>query len=259
MKFVPSEGAQLRCEYSASDAPALLLLNALGTRLQMWDDQVGACGKRYELVRYDTRGHGESTIGESQALTLDQLPRDAIAVLDSCGIARAHLCGISMGGMTAMHLARKWPDRVHTLALCNTSAHMPPKDAWDARIKTVIGEGMSAVAPVIIERWFTPAFRQATSESVERIRQMLLGTDPRGYAACCAAIRDMDLRDSLRSITARTLVIAGSKDLATPPSHAEFIASHIAGAKLVTLESAHLSNIEQTREFNATLLEFLAG
>jgi 3-oxoadipate enol-lactonase len=260
MKLVNSEDAQLRCEHTPRPgAPALLFINSLGTSLEMWDDQSTPFGERYELIRYDARGHGKSAFGEHLELTLEQLARDALAVLDACGIARAHVCGISLGGMTAMMLAQRWPDRVLKLALCNTSTYMPPKENWQSRIESVRAEGMAAIAEATLTRWFTPEFLQAEPQKVERVRQMLLSTNPQGYAACAAAIRDMDLRESIADITARTLVIAGTRDPATPPAHAEFIASKIAGSKLVTLDCAHLSNVERAEEFNATLLEFLAA
>lgn len=260
MKIVASDDAQLRYEHAPRPGvPALLFINSLGAALEMWDDQIEALNERFECVRYDVRGHGKSTTGTRTDLTIEQLARDALAVLDACGIARAHLCGISLGGMTAMSLAQQWPDRVLKLVLCNTSAHMPPKENWNARIETIRAQGVAAVTEGTLERWFTPEFRAAQPEKVERVRQMLLSADARGYAACAAAIRDMDLRETIGAITARTLIISGSKDPATPPNHQEFIASKIAGSKLVTLDCAHLSNVECANEFNAALMEFLAA
>jgi 3-oxoadipate enol-lactonase len=260
MKLVTTQDAQLRCEHlPRPGAPALLMLNSLGTSLEMWDDQLTALSERYELIRYDNRGHGKSTSGSSAELTMEQLGRDALAVLDACGIARAHLCGLSVGGMTAMKIATLWPDRVLKVALCNTSAHMPTRESWQQRIDTVLDKGMSPVVEAVIERWFTPEFRASEPERVDRIRAMLLSADPKGYAACAAAIRDMDQRESIKTITAKTLVIGGTKDPAATPAHAELIASSIAGAKLVMLDCAHLSNVERAEEFTATLLEFLAA
>lgn len=258
MKTIDREDVKLRFEHAPRPgAPALLFINSLGASLEMWDDQLDALGERYELIRYDARGHGKSTAGARQEYTLEQLAQDAIAVLDACGIARAHVCGISLGGMTAMTLALHAPDRVLKLALCNTSTHMPPKDAWQSRIDDVLKNGMSAVTEGTLERWFTPAFREAKPDTIDRVRTMLMSTDPRGYAACAAAIRDMDLREAISPITAKTLVISGAVDPATPPTHSEHIASKITGAKLVTFDCAHLSNIECAKEFNAALLEFL--
>jgi 3-oxoadipate enol-lactonase len=260
MQTVASGNAQLRYEHAPRPgAPALLFINSLGAALEMWDDQVAAFSDRFECVRYDVRGHGKSTAGTQIEVTLEQLARDALAVLDACGIARAHICGLSLGGMTAMKIAHLWPDRVLKLVLANTSAHMPPRENWQARIDSVRAQGLSALADGTIERWFTPEFRTAQPEKVARVRQMISSADPQGYAACAAAIRDMDLRADIGAITTRTLVIAGARDPATPLSHAELIASKIAGAKLVTLDCAHLSNVECAAEFNAALCDFLAA
>lgn len=260
MKTVNSEDAQLRCEHSLRPgAPALLLINSLGTSLEMWDDQIADLQQRFEVVRYDARGHGESTAGSRSELTIEDLARDAAAVLDSCGIARAHLCGLSLGGMTAMSLAHQWPDRVLKAVLCNTSPYMPPREAWDTRIATVRAQGMPGLTESILSRWFTDSFRANEPQRVEKVRQMLLATSASGYAACCTAIRDMDLRESIKSIRTTTLVIGGTQDPATPPAHAELIATSIAGARLKLLDAAHLSNIEQASEFTQTLLEFLGA
>lgn len=258
MKMITSQDAQLRVEHTPRPgAPALLLMNSLGTGLEMWDEQLEVLGERFELIRFDARGHGKSTVGAHKEATLDLLAGDALAVLDACGIARAHLCGISMGGMIAMHIARHWPDRVLKAAFCNTSPHLPPRENWDARIQTATTRGLSSLTEATLGRWFTAGFRQAHPEKVERVRAMLEETSPTGYAACCAAIRDMDQRASIRGITAKTLVIGGTQDTSTPPAHAELIASSIAEAKLVLLEAAHLSNIERAAEFTTTLVEFL--
>jgi 3-oxoadipate enol-lactonase len=260
MKMVASEDAQLRCEHlPRPGAPALLLLNSLGTSLEMWDPQLAALSEHYELIRFDKRGHGKSTTGSRQELTMEQLARDALAVLDACGVARAHLCGLSIGGMTAMNIAAEWPDRVLKVVLASTAAHMPPRDAWDARIAAVKARGVEPLTEGILNRWFTPEFRTAEPQKVERIRAMLLQTDPRGYAACAAAVRDMDLRESIKSITARTLVIGGSKDPSITPVHAESIAQSISEAKLVMLDCAHLANVERAADFTSTLLDFLTA
>ena len=260
MKFVTAEDSQLRCDHTPRPgAPALLLLNSLGTSLEMWDDQIAPLQQHFEVVRYDVRGHGKSSIGSRSELTLDQLARDALSVLDACGIARTHLCGLSLGGMTAMQIARHWPDRVLKLVLSNTSPHMPPPQNWNTRISLVTTTGMSAVTEAVLARWFTDGFRATQPERVETVRQMLLNTNPTGYAACCAAIRDMDLREDLKSIHATTLVIGGSKDTSTPPADAELIANSISGARLALLDAAHLSNIERAEEFTATVLEFFAA
>jgi 3-oxoadipate enol-lactonase len=260
MKLVAVEDAELSCEHTPRPgAPALLLLHALGANLHMWDRQAEELQQRFELVRYDMRGHGQSTAGSNVELSQDRLARDALAVLDSCGVARAHLCGLSLGGMIAMHIARHWPDRVLKVALCSTSPHMPTREMWNERIATVRSQGMSALTEGILQRWFTPEFRESEPGQVDEIRQMLLAAKPEGYAACCAAIRDMDLRNDLAAINATTLVVGTTRDPSLPASLAESISGAIAGSKLVLLEAAHLANIERAQEFNRTIMEFFGA
>jgi 3-oxoadipate enol-lactonase len=260
MKLVTTEDAQLRCEHSPRPgAPALLLLNPLGSTLEIWDDSFAALSERYELVRYDMRGHGESTTGSKTELTMEQLARDALAVMDSCGIARAHLCGLSIGGMTSMQIATLWPDRVLKIALCSTAPYMPTRDTWNARIEIMRTQGIGPLVDGILQRWLTTPYRMANPEKVDWIRAMLLTVKPQGYAACAAAIRDMDQRQSIKTLTAKTLVIGGTQDPGTTPADHALIAASIPGSQLVMLEAAHLLQIERQAEFLETLLQFLAA
>jgi len=259
MKLVTSKDCQLRVEHTPRPgAPALLLLNPLGVSLDIWDEQLAALSERYELIRFDARGHGKSTIGEPEA-SIEMLANDALAVLEACGIARAHLCGISLGGMIAMHLAAHTPDWVLKVVLSNTTPYMPPRENWQQRIQTARTQGLEPLIEGTLGRWFTPEFHQAQPEKVAKVRALLRETSPAGYAACCAAIRDMDQRESIQNITAKTLVIGGSKDAGTTPAMAESIARSVPEAKLVMLDAAHLGNIERVDEFNAALIEFLEG
>lgn len=260
MKIVTADDAQLHYEHlPRPGAPALLLVNSLGTSLEMWDEQLPVLSERYELIRFDKRGHGRSTLGSRRELTMEQLARDALAVLDACGVARAHFCGLSIGGMIAMQMATEWPDRVLKLILCSTSPNMSPREMWETRIQTVRSEGMAPLVEATLARWFTEEFRNSQPEKVEPVRRMLQTVDPMGYIACMTAIRDMDQRETIKTITAKTLVVSGEHDPATTPAHAALIASSIHGAGLKMLDAAHLLNIEQAREFNHTVLEFLAA
>jgi len=225
----------------------------------MWDDQFEALSERFELIRFDARGHGKSTIGSHEEATIDLLATDALNVLEACGVARAHLCGLSLGGMIAMHIAAKSPDCVLKAALCNTSPHMPPRETWDARIQTALTQGPATLIEATLGRWFTPQLHQAHPEKLDKIRSLLRETSAQGYAACCAAIRDMDQRESIKGIAAKTLIIGGTHDAGATPAHAEFMANSIPEAKVVLLDAAHLSNVERADQFNATLIEFLLG
>lgn len=239
------------------DAPVLVLSNSLGTALGMWDAQVPALSERFRLLRYDIRGHGRSPTPPGPYEIAD-LGRDVVALLDGIGIERASFCGLSVGGMTGMWLGAGAPERFERLVLCCTSALLGPKSLWDERIEMVNTGGMDALVGSIVQRWFTASFRSENPAAVEKVAGMLRGTDPEGYAGCCAAIRDMDLRGILPSITAPTLVVSGAEDPATPPEHGVFIADSIPGARFeVVAGASHLANIERPEEITTLILDHL--
>ncbi len=240
----------------AVDRPPLLLSNSLGTTFRMWDAQIAALGEVFRVIRYDSRGHGRSDAPAGD-YSIARLAADALAVLDSLHIETAAFVGLSKGGMVGQWLGAHAPERLTRLALANTAAWMGPASAWQGRIETVMRDGMGAITEAVLERWFTPRFREASPQAVAPVRDMLLATAPQGYAGCCAAIRDMDQRASLGAIAVPTLVIGGLQDPATPPATAEEIADGVAGSRLVMLDAAHLSNIEQPEAFTAALLDFL--
>jgi 3-oxoadipate enol-lactonase len=258
-QFAEVNGTRLHYRIDGpAGAPVLLLSNSLGTNLGMWDGQMAALTARYRVLRYDSRGHGQSA-APAGAYTIDQLGGDAVALLDYLGIERAAFCGLSKGGMVGMWLGVHAPGRVSKLALTNTAPYMPPAEHWNTRIKTVSEQGMASITEGVVGRWFTQGFQERAPAEVDPIRQMLLTTDPTGYCGCCHAIRDMDQRGDLGRITAPVLVIGGTQDPSTPPHYSEEIARGIAGSQLVMLEAAHLSNIEQRAAYTAALLAFLEG
>jgi 3-oxoadipate enol-lactonase len=253
------ETGDLRLRYQTEgtdDTPWLILSNSLGTRLEMWEPQMTALRERFRVLRYDARGHGESSVPPGP-YTVPELARDVIELMDHLGIERAHHCGLSMGGMIAMWLGSERPARISRLVLANTAARIGTAELWNARIDKVNREGMTPIAPAVIDRWFTPGFQERAPEKVNAVRQMLLDTPPAGYTASCAAVRDMDQRSRLATITAPTLVIAGTHDLSTPPQDSELVADRIAGARYVELDAAHLSNWEMPDLFTTHLVGFL--
>lgn len=239
-------------------APVLLLSNSLGTDLSLWEPQVSPLSQRFRLLRYDTRGHGGSAATPGP-YTLDQLGRDAVALLDHLGIAKAHVAGVSLGGMTAQWLAINAPARVQKVVPCFTSAHIGNPEMWNQRIAAIQAQGLGAVVEGVLERWFTPAFHKSRPDEIERFRKMLQGMPKEGYCAAAAAVRDMDLRAQLGRITAPTLVIAGLHDLSTPPAHGEAIAAGIKGARCEKVEAAHIGNVEAAGAVTKLLLEFLSS
>jgi 3-oxoadipate enol-lactonase len=258
MPTIDANGVQLRYEIDGpGDGPVLALSNSLGTDVSMWAPQLPAFSKQFRLVRYDSRGHGASAVTPGP-YTIEQLARDAIALLDGLGIERAHFCGLSMGGMVGMWLGVNAPQRINKLVLCNTAARIGPPELWNTRIENVRKGGMEAIATAVIERWFTSPFRERSGSAIEPVRRTLVATPPDGYIACCAAVRDMDQREAIARIGTPTLVIAGAQDAATPPQDGRFLAEEISGAKYVELEAAHLSNIEVVDGFTDAVLRFLS-
>ena len=239
-----------------SGKPTLILSNSLGTDMRLWDAQLDAFSPHFDILRYDTRGHGASDAPEG-SYSLDRLGRDVLQLLDHHNIAQAYFAGVSLGGMTGQWLGYRAPDRINRIILANTSAYMGPPSGWADRINAVLANGMDPMADPVLIRWFTPEFQASNTQEVENVRKQLLATEPAGYAGCSAAIRDMDLRPTAELIKSSTLIIAGLRDPATPPEHADWLLSHITGSTLVALDAAHLSNIEQSEKFNDAVLEFL--
>jgi 3-oxoadipate enol-lactonase len=241
------------------DAPVVVLSNSLGMALEMWEEQVPALSERFRVLRYDQRGHG-GTPASSGPYAIADLARDALALLDELGLERVAFCGCSLGGMTGLWLAINAADRIDRLALCCTTAHLPPREMWIERAATAREQGMEPLVEGALERWFTPALAERRPEVLEDARRMLLAADPEGYAGCCEAIADHDLRASLGRIEAATLIIAGADDPATPPDHARMMEAGIDGARLVVLDDArHLANIERPDDVNRELLQHLTA
>jgi 3-oxoadipate enol-lactonase len=223
----------------------------------MWDAQVPALCERFRLVRFDTRGHGASPVPPGP-YSMDDLGGDVLVLMDRLGIERFSFCGLSIGGMIGMWLASEASERVERLILCCTSARFDPPDAWESRAKAVRAGGVGAVADAVLERWFTPAFREERPEVVEWASAMLRDTPPEGYAGCCEAIKDADLRPGLGRISAPTLVIAGADDPASPVEKAEDMRDGIPESRLAVIErAAHIANVERPDEVTREILEHL--
>lgn len=242
-----------------ADAPVLLLSNSLGTDLGMWDTQMPAFTEHFRVLRYDTRGHGQSQVSAG-FYSIEQLSRDVLALLDHLDIARVHFCGLSMGGLIGQWLGINAGARLDKLVLCNTAAKIANDEVWNSRIDMVLQGGQQAMSDLrdaSIARWFTPEFAAAQAAQASRITAMLAATSAQGYAGNCAAVRDADFRQQLAAIKAPTLIVCGTADAVTTPEHGRFMQQRIAGAQLVELHAAHLSNVEAGEAFTAALLAFL--
>jgi 3-oxoadipate enol-lactonase len=240
-------------------APVLVLSNSLGTDLGMWEPQMAAFTQHFRVLRYDTRGHGQSLLTEGP-YSIEQLGRDLLALLDALDIPKANFCGLSMGGLIGQWLAINAAERIERLVLCNTAAKIGTPEVWNPRIDAVLAGGAQAMRDLrdaSISRWFTPGFAAAQAQQVEPIVGMLAQTSPAGYAANCAAVRDADFREQLGAVRAPTLIVCGSADPVTTLEHGRFMQQHIKGAELVEFHAAHLSNVEAGDAFTQALLDFL--
>lgn len=239
-----------------ADAPVVVLSNSLGADRGMWDPQVPALAERYRVVTYDTRGHGSSPVPPGP-YSIDDLTDDLVALLDRLDVRRAHLVGLSLGGMTAMRLAAREPDRVDRLVLLCTSAHIGGT-TYAERAVVARAQGTAALAPAVVDRWLTPEFAAAHADVVARLEAMVAGTADEGYAGCCEALAVLDLRENLARIAAPTLVVSGGEDPALPPEHQQRIVEGIANSSLLTVSpAAHLANVEQPLQVTGAVLGHL--
>jgi len=248
----------LRIHYridGASNAPVVMLSNSLGADLAMWDPQLPALAQRYRVLRYDTRGHGQSGAPRGP-YTTEQLARDALALLDTLAISRVRFCGLSMGGVIGQQLGLHAAKRLERLVLASTAAKIGTDQTWKARIDAVRNGGIESVADAVLARWFTPNFLTRTPDVVASVRKTMIAADRDGYIGCCEAIRDTDLREDVSRIGTPTLIISATHDVSTPPVDGRFLADRISDARYIELDAAHVSNIEAPDQFTAALLEF---
>ena len=257
---IKANGIQMNYELTGKDDGAVAIFShSLGCSLAMWDPQMDSLEPHFRILRYDTRGHGlsQASVG---AYTLELLGEDAIALLDALGIDAVHWVGLSMGGMIGQYLALNHADRLRSLILCDTSAAIPEetRPLWQERIDAARDKGMEALIEAVMERWLSPSFIGGNSVMVARIRKQFLATSVDGYVGCSEAIRKHNYMDQLANINIPTLIIVGEDDPGTPVAASKAMHERIPNSKLIVMPSArHLSNVEQPKLFNTTLLDFL--
>jgi 3-oxoadipate enol-lactonase len=259
MPFFEGDDVRIHYEFDQiAHGPVLVLSHSLGTDLSMWSAQVPEFAKHFSVLRYDSRGHGQSSAPPGP-YSIAQMSRDVIALLDELDINRAHFCGLSMGGMVGQWLGVHAAHRLDKLILSNTAAKIGNESMWNQRIETVRQHGIEAVIPAILERWYTESFRARFPAEMVRASAMLKSINREGYVSSCAAVRDMDQRDDVKKISLPTLVIVGTGDPVTPPSDANFLVENIAGAHALELHASHLANIEAASAFTEGVVDFLLG
>jgi 3-oxoadipate enol-lactonase len=258
MKFVEIDQQNIHYKIEGkSDLPFLILSNSLGSEMKMWDEVMPYLLSNFQILRYDTRGHGESKfIKTNETLSIARLAKDVIELMDKLNIKSAVFCGLSMGGLIGQHLGIHYADRIEKVVLCNTGAKIGDDERWNSRIKTISENGMQAIVEDTMVRWFRESYIKANPGKIEEFRQMFLRSQVDGYSACCEAIRDADFRTANSKNTIPTLVIAGNEDPVTTLENGKFIAETVQNGQVLELNAKHLSAAEQALEFAFGILKF---
>lgn len=244
------------------DGPPVLLIPGLGMDSHGWALQRMAFGRRYRCFAPDNRGAGE-TGAPPGGYSLDQMARDAVAVLDAEGVGRAHVIGASMGGVIAQIIGAMHPERTRSLVLACTSCRHHPwrRELLQEWADAVLERGSTAALGDDGLRWLIgPRLRRRFGMWLNILARIVLHADPAGFVRQVQAILDTpdELRFELRHVRVPTLVITGSQDALTPVGDAEELAEMIPFAQLVELRgAAHGLMVEAPNVFNDTVLDFL--
>ena len=238
--------------------PAIIFSNSLGTDHSMWDGQLEVLRRDFYLIRYDTRGHG-LTNAPKGPYSIAQLGSDVLGLLDYLSIDKAFFCGISMGGLIGQWLAVNAPKRIEALVIANTAPKIGNEQAWNERAALVRKEGLHGVAESAPSRWFTPEFYGSNRSGVNELLINLKNMNPEGYASCCEALANEDLRDGISKVNIPVLIIAGDKDPVTTVDDAQLMQSQIKGSQIVSIAASHISNIEAEDAFNHAIKLFFTN
>jgi 3-oxoadipate enol-lactonase len=259
---ITANGIRMNYELSGKEgAPTAVLSHSLGSSLVMWGPQMETLRTHFQVLRYDTRGHG-GTESPAGPYSLELLGEDVIALLDALKIPRIHFVGLSMGGMIGQYLGLHHPGRLRSLVLCSTAAALPPEaqPLWDERIETARVRGLPALVEATLERWFSSAYLQRNPPMLGIIRRQFMETSPDGFIGCCEAIRHLNFLSRLPQIKTPALILVGAEDPGTPVAASQAIQERIPGSKLTVLPAAkHLANIEKAEVFTSALMSFLRG
>lgn len=258
MPYLELPTHRLHYRIDGTEGPWLTFCNSLGTDLHMWDAQTADLVRGFRILRYDRRGHGHSSAPVSPFVLAD-LGRDVIDLLDALKIDRTHFCGLSIGGMTGQWLGIHAGARLDRVVLCATSARLGTADIWNARIEQVRTSGLDGLLAATAERWFTPDFRAARPDVVTKTLRAFAATSTDGYAGCCAALGEADLRDQLDRIAAPVLAISGDDDPVCPPADLAAIARAVPDGHHLALPGRHIVNVESAARFNLAVKDFLTA
>ncbi|KKC33915.1 3-oxoadipate enol-lactonase [Devosia psychrophila] len=258
MAFVRINGILLHYRLAGPPAaPAIVLVNSLGTDARIWDQVVALMSGYYRILSYDKRGHGLSDAPPGD-YALEHHVDDLAGLLQHLDINHVAVVGVSVGGLIAQAFALRHPDRLSALVLCDTAAKVGDETMWNSRIAAVRENGIGSLAETIMARWFTESFRRDRREELAGWQNMVLRMPLDGYAGTCAALRDADLRGSIAAITTPTLVVVGDQDLSTPVELVRDMANRIADSRFEIIgDCGHIPSIEQPHALVSLITAFL--
>ena len=246
----------------AGEGPVVLFLHGFPFDKSMWNDQVEALtAAGFRIVAPDLRGLGETTVG-GEVSTMEDMARDAAALLDDLRIDEAVVCGLSLGGYVAFEFVHLFPARVRGLVLAGTRApadNEQEKAAREQQVQTMLRAGMVPISIATLPKLLAERTRSAKPDVVKRVRTMITGSTPKGASAAQRGMAERrDYSADLPHIDTPTLIIVGREDSIRPVSDAEFMHERIPNSQLEIIEdAAHMTNLEQAEEFNRIVVEFL--
>ena len=243
------------------DLPKIIFSNSLGSDLRMWNPQVEAMKDKYCIIRYDKRGHGNSSPAQGP-YSFDMLENDVIKIMDNLEVEKANFVGLSMGGMTSLGLALKHQNRFDKFVCCAARADMPPpmQDGWNQRIAVVKESDTAGVVNGSLERWYSEKFTNdpANTDIINLSKDMITNTSKEGYIGSCEAIKKLDYLKELSTINREILYISGEIDMGAPAMAMEEMHHLTPNSKYECISgAAHILNIECAEEVNSIILEFL--
>jgi 3-oxoadipate enol-lactonase len=244
-------------EDGPANGPVIILSNSLMSNFSMWDSNINSLTDQYRVIRYDTRGHGQSEVTPGP-YSIGMLAEDLVGLMDALSIDKAHLVGLSMGGMICQYVGANFSGRVLSLSLCDTASEMPPRSLWAERFAQCEKDGIAGLVEGTINRWFVADFIKKAPGEIAKVKEMILTTTPNGYINCASAVRDMAQTTMLLKITAPTLILVGRDDPACTVNQSIVLQRMITHAQMKIIDNAaHLSNIEKPEEFNQAIRQFI--
>ncbi len=238
-----------------NDGPTIMFGNSLGTDMGVWDAMLPHLAPNLRLVRFDKRGHGQSSV-PAAPYDIDTLVDDAQAVIDETKSNDIVFIGLSIGGLIAQGLAARKNHNLKAIVLMDTAAKLGTAESWQTRIDAIKENGLSGIADAVLERWFAPSFLKDDAQ-VSRWRDMLLSTPTQGYLGCCAAIANADFTNEAAELTLPTIAMVGEYDGASPPELVRNTAQLCDAHCYLIKNAGHLPCVEQPQKTATLINEFM--